>query len=506
MGLSMVVSALYLLMPRIWPLPLIMPLAFALIRGFASHPEKFILWIAVYTPFEDFVLKWLPSNVQRYARFVPEALILAVIIAVILEYWRKQKRFWPSDILNVPLIMFLYAAVASALLNTVPFHIVLASLKNILRYVALYYMIILLNPSGDFIRQLTKIMMTVAIIQAILAIAESAGLPVAQLLRSQTTSHSLLTGIENPIAAIARAKPSGTIGIYSAYGSFLVFWTLPALAGFLESKERKYLFGYALLVTGIILSRSRTSWISVIFGTLLIVFYFNRHHRLFVRSILISLTALFFIVIILMSTTNLSRWQEKLSQTDWKSLIVSSDSSDIVAQPETVSQRLKEFFSGDYWHTASRLHTFAVTLPEILRKYPLLGLGPGTMGSEVTGGGSTSPGYYPEYSHEHWLETPHHIAVWTADSGWVAMLAQFGLLGLLPWWVFFYQLFRKTVSNIKHATAPWIRWVSIGMAANIITIFIGVFSIHFMTYRAISLYFWIWGAFMVNRHARTFSQ
>lgn len=251
---------------------------------------------------------------------------------------------------------------------------------------------------------------------------------------------------------------------------------------------------FFILSLGILVSRARTSWILLIIGMILSLFFLRRYWLL--NGSLFTVSIILATLLFLGSINIFGPQGPQLTGLD--TLIVSTSGDITTYRAETVLERLGEILTLKYWQKASRVVTLTITLPEILKHYPFLGVGPGTMGSEITGGGSTSPGIYPQYSHQSWLDVPENIIIWTADTGFVAMIAQFGILGILPWGIFLLLLFRISWNLFKQTNDSFIFWFSTGMIINIILFFLSEFVGHYITYRAYGLYFWVWAGFIVN--------
>lgn len=494
-----IVVSVFAISPLAIIILLTVPIIFFTVFWFTQNPDKFIIFVAVFIPFEDFVIKWLPLSIQNYARYILEVLIVTIFLLVVLKYWHKRGLKWHRDILNFSLGIFLILSFLSAIANNVPIFIYFLSLKNLLRYMFLYYMLSFLNLPLSYIKRLTIIMISVAVVQAVLGITEEVvGLSVTNFLKSNTTGFTTLTGIANPLVFWAKAKPSGTIGLYSSYGVFLVFWSIFTLTKFLiaPSKNKRYVLLFFILSIGVFVSRARTSWVLLIIGIILSMFFLKR--RWLVNGAMISISIILATLLVWGSINIFGPQGPQV--TDWDTLIISMREDTPIFQAESVLQRLGEVLTIEYWRKASRVVTLTITLPEILRNYPFLGVGPGTMGSEVTGGGSTSPGIYPQYSHQNWLDVPENVVIWTADTGFVAMIAQFGLLGVLPWGIFLWLLFKMSWRNFTRSKIPFVSWFSAGMLVNIILFFLTEFGGHYITYRAYGVYFWIWAGCMVNIH------
>lgn len=81
-AIGLLIGALTALEPA---LAIVGVLGLALLPWAISHIHIVILLLAVYTPFEEFVLKWLPSSVANGLRYGPEALILLLLAVLVLR-------------------------------------------------------------------------------------------------------------------------------------------------------------------------------------------------------------------------------------------------------------------------------------------------------------------------------------------------------------------------------------------------------------------------------------
>ena len=451
---------------------------------FVAFPRRFLLFLVAYTPVEMFVVKWLPIGFQSYVRFAPEVLIFFVFILYFLKMVLQKRTKFPSVPINRPLLVFIFVVLLSMFINEVPIFITAASLKNLFRYIAVFYLVLLIDFKDEYFFLVVKIFLWSSLFQASLGILENLIGPIfGTFLRSSLTGFTITTGIENILAGFANAKPSGTIGIYSSYGAFLCISFIIILSRFLTNRKRSDEIFLVVLMMGIFVSRSRTSWLMMLLGAFLIILQHRKH--VFGKISLVFICA----AIIFLNPLGLSisgiYGAARFRMVDWRSLVVSTSERGIIARPESLLLRIEEIFSIDYWNRSSRIKTYTVVLPELLINYPLLGLGPGTMGSEISGGGSTSRGYFPSYSREHLLDVPHNIAMWTADSGWMSLMSQFGLVGLLSFWMVFFKLYRFQKLSGR------IQWFHQAMGAIICCIFASVFSVNYLTYRSVSLFFWL---------------
>lgn len=464
-----------------------LPLGLISLWFFLKRPWLFAAGLLIYTPFEEFFVKWFSPQIQSYLRYLPEVALIGFCILLILLSWYKKKRFyWYRNPVDIPLLFFLFFVILSTVINDVPYFVTLASLKNLVRYIFLFYLLLFCNLTHAQIRWATYAIIIIAGFQGLLGLIELiVGSPVAVFLRSEYTPIELLTGTQNFWAGFAKSKPSGTVGLYISYGVYLVLWSTFCLCHYLINKDRRFLLLYGLMLIGIVASRARTSWVLVIFG-FYITFLFTRP-RTFIRlAYLTLLVGVIGVSIGILGSVNIGQHGSIIGH-----LSLIDQSGAFGFRPESIWERFAELLTYDYWRTSSRFLTLFITLPEILANYPLLGLGPGTMASAVTGGGSTSTGLYPEFSHQHWLDVPNHIVIWAADTGFVAMIAQFGLLGLSCWLIIFGRFLFIAARLARSSTLVFNKIFATATVISIILVyFVTEFGGHYITYRSVSIYLW----------------
>jgi len=474
---------------------LFVPIGIAALIWMIRSPWVFVTLLLLYTPFEEFFVKWFPLGLQKYLRYVPEVALVGISTLVIMLAWEKRRKiFWIKNPVDLPLLFFLAVVLLSALINSVPYFVVFASLKNLLRYAFLYYLILFIDIDIKSIRRLLYLLVAVASIQAGLGVFEMlGGAPVASFLRSNVTGFELLSGTENILSGLAKSKPSGTVGLYSSYGVYLVFWSIFILVDFYRTKQKKYLFLYGLMFAAVIISRARTSWVLYILSFYLCTFLVQR--RLFLRLMNVTIVG----IIVAFATGLAGNWIVGQNPEVLGRMSLLGTYGDFGFRPESIVQRFNELLSPDYWRNASRVVTLTITLPEILKHYPYLGLGPGTMASAVTGGGSTSIGLFPAYSHENWLNVPTHIAEWAADTGFIALIAQFGVLGLLCWLSIFIQFLWISWKLVYRSKTAFVRYFAVcSIAVILLVYFVSGFVGDYITYRSVGIYIWFMLAILQN--------
>lgn len=141
---------------------------------FARKNGQIHLWlislIAIYTPFEDFIVAWspLPGGVQTGIRFIPELIIYLIFLQVISHRLVTGKGL-KNGAIDLLVMAFMLATAISMMLNKSGIFPSLANLRSIWRYLALYYTLINIPIAKEQIRNLLKIIRIVGFIQAAIA-------------------------------------------------------------------------------------------------------------------------------------------------------------------------------------------------------------------------------------------------------------------------------------------------------------------------------------------------
>lgn len=448
--------------------------------AFALRVEYFVGFIALYTPLEEFALKWLPQEMYAPARYASEALLIVLFLVAILKNLLNRKNIWKRTPLDLPLLALVFVITASALVNDVPPFIAALGVKNLLRYALLYYIVINSDLSDGFWKKLVFALLVLCFAEGVLGIVQYiVGEPAYKFLRAKDVEVGGMAVRE--LASTDVGKVFGTMGRYNLLGNFLNFFMVMAMGLYYTRRENGFL-GYALFfmatLAGLVLTFSRMSWFGLYLGFMLILLIQKR------KIVIIYLLLPIFITLALVGAYEGLNWYK--GETKQASAI----------------ERYVSIFTSGYITKArrfDRLFALLVTAPAAIEKYPMFGLGPGTFASEVVGSGTHEKGLYPEHSHADWLELNNKEAVkYTSDQGWTVILCQLGLTGLIcVVWVFV-VLIRRSYLGYKRARDPFEKGVLLGFLGCIFLLVFQNFVSFNLTYRAVSLYFWLFAGYAVS--------
>ncbi len=437
------------------------------------RPDLFVLGLLAYVPFEEFLLKWVPRSVYGLFRFGPELLIL-ILFSVKLSQRVLGSGRWKSSRLDLPVFCFLSVVFLSSLVNDVPAVVAVLGMKNLLRYLVLAYLVMHMGISKLFVRRVVHLILAVAAIQTIICVIQWIIGPAAfRFLNPPDVVVGGTTIRRMANLVTSGGKVTGTMARYNNLGAFMAFFALIAEGLWYRTRNPAYKRILPLLFVALLLSFSRMSWLGV-YGGICLILLLEGKQKLVFYLIVPALATLFLL--------NLT------SPVDWRK----GEGSD------SLRARYLGMISSGYVQKSlehDRLYALFVTAPTILEKYPLFGIGPGTIGSEVTGGGTTMKGMYPQFSHARWLGLPEAQLQYTGDCGWVAILAQVGLLGFLAFAWIIVRMIAAAWTCFRWSDDAFIRGLGLGtIAALSAVVFQNMFSFNF-TYRSMSIYFWVFGAF-----------
>ena len=127
-------------------------------------PFWIIFAIALYTPFEEFFLRWLPGIVPVALRFVPELILYGLLVYVcgmrLLRGYSLRRT--PIDLL---VALFFAATAISIVLNGSPLVGSIINLRTIWRYLSVFYIVVNLEISFGELRRLLKGLRIVILLQ-----------------------------------------------------------------------------------------------------------------------------------------------------------------------------------------------------------------------------------------------------------------------------------------------------------------------------------------------------
>lgn len=453
----------------------------AFIMFFFRSRESIILY-STYFAFEDTLLLHTPDNLILLLKYLGDILVLAAFLATFakLAIRRHTLNALEGNYLHIPLILFLLCGFISALTNGIPAFLAFVVIRQVLRFIVIYYAIVFAAQSEwtqKDMRTLIKIIVALVLIQAGLGFLQALLGPESPLIQSiflltpsgiQLEDYPVIT--QRPIVVPGRPTIIGTLLVSNTIGIFLVFgfclllglYSIPAN----RANRLKLLTAIGFLSAAILLTYSRQSFYAGLLGTITIALI-QKKAKLIIASLLVMTGFTFYFFQI----KGLKDWDP---------------------QKITLPQHIVSPFHPAYlerFKGRDRLLAATEIVPMFLKtKYALLGLGPGSIGSSF----GSIYGYSEAYGK---LGIPSsqidYINLAVADFGFGAILMQFGIIGFAAFYAMPFFLFRY----IRRRTLPYLRdplWqgLTIGFLGYIVALVVS--NVGFVNFgiRQIAFYFW----------------
>jgi len=134
------------------------------------------LWVlgflALYLPFESFLLKFAPDELYVLARYASEGLIYLLVAVVLFRVLLRYQKF-PSSPIDLPFVLFLLTIITSIVVNFVSPSIAILGTRQIIRFILVFFLVLFFKPSKQYIRTLTFLLFGVVFFECGLGIMQS---------------------------------------------------------------------------------------------------------------------------------------------------------------------------------------------------------------------------------------------------------------------------------------------------------------------------------------------
>jgi len=459
------------------PLKSLALLAGILLLALAFYrPLAVIFFLAAYTPFEPFLLKFAPDEIYVYARYFGEFLIYAIALTLIFKFLIKKIKI-EKTLLNLPFVLFIAVALTSIIINFVPLNIGLLGLRMLIRYILIFFIIIHLKPNKNQIKILIWLMFLIVLLQSGLGIAQKfIGYRLDNLLLPRQEkiigSISLTTGTEQIWAYGERVF--GTLSRYDQLGTFLTFFMLLILGliyqKYFSHKNKLWIFIWFLIsALALLFTYSRSSWFGFLLGVFIIGYLIKKDKKIIK---IYSLGIAIIIIYLLISP-----------------LVVSQ----LIDQPQiSLTERFFEAFSYRRWESEyyglGRLFFIVKTPLIVVASSPLVGVGPGQYGSG-TAHALHNTAVYDKLNLPFGIwGTEGHI-----DNNWMSIWGEVGTLGLIFYIWMIYALFKMSYQVYKNTNDNFVKGLALGYCGAIVAVCLNAFLATMFEVRTLALYFWLFG-------------
>ncbi len=443
-------------------------------------PTWTLVAFAAYLPFEPFILKWVADDVYVFARYGSE-LIVYLLLAVVLWRMITGSITFKRTPLDIAFCVVLFLALTSVLINTLSPWVAILGLRQIFRFVLLFFIVAYLAPPKDLVRKLLITMFVIVAIQATLGYAQRViGEPMDTLLlpSAQRTLGSLQLTSGTTQFWDPGERVFGTLGRYDQLGTFMAFFLILIVAFLYERALSKpeetpawCILFFSIPVVG--LAYSRSAWFGFALAFFFIALVIKRDKRVFVATAIgASLMAGYLVV----------------SDLAVNKLIDSSS--------QTFSERFFEAFSVARWQGEyfglGRVYWMAQTVWTVVPASPLFGHGPGTFG----GGAVSALGNTDVYDE---LGLPFGVygTEGYIDNNWFSMWGELGTLGLGAYLVMYITLFLVCLRVYRESSDPQVRALALGVAGAMIAVSVNALLATYLEARTLAPYLWMMGGAVV---------
>ncbi|PJA45357.1 hypothetical protein CO174_03470 [Candidatus Uhrbacteria bacterium CG_4_9_14_3_um_filter_50_9] len=441
------------------------------------RPHYTLGFLAVYLPFESIILKFTPDDVYVFARYFAESLIYVVVLVVAVR-WLSGKLKFQQTPLDLTFLLFVLVLLGSALVNLVEPTTAILGLRQILRFMIIFFLVVQLDPSKVFIKQLTLAMFVIVLFQSVLGLLQAViGEPLDNLLlpsEARTLGSIMLTsGVEQFWDPGSRVF--ATLGRYDRLGNFLYLFLLIG-SGFLFTKkfatDRRLLLLFALGFPALVLTYSRSSWFAFLLGFIFIGLLIKKDKR-----VLAGLGAFAVLIGLYLGVSGLN-----------VSLITE-------APGQSLSERFYESFSYARWrgeyYGLGRTFWFVHTPLDVVAASPILGFGPGQFG-----GGAAAALHNTSVYEELGLPFGVFGTEGFIDNNWFSLWGESGTFGLLLYLWMFVVLFKMGLTAAREAKDPYTQALGLGLCACLIAVSFNAFTSTLFEIRTSAFYLWLYAGFV----------
>lgn len=440
-----------------------------------------IIAVALYTPFEYFLLKWLPGNLYFYGRFAHYGLLAVCLGFVLLRRVYEGRPIWPRTPVDVPVLAFACAATVSFLLGSVTFSQAAVAAQPLVRFIPLvFYAVIFARFSRDDTRLLVNLLLAAAAFEALIGFAQAAlGAPFGRFLAPTGGQFG-----DTEVGAITQViydgpyQIFGTLARYQTMGAFMGIFLVMSVAMFWNRPDRRWILAGFLFLLGVclILSSSRGPWLAALVGLLFLVTLRNKALGVGAVVVVACGLGLFYVAF--------------------------RDAVSFVGREEASSlERVLEIFSREYLliavDKAGRLYYASAFLADVWSLDNLtffFGFGPGSLGY-------TAMRIYDVYTLDA-LDVPRTWQHFVVDVNWGYLFGQYGVVGVACFAWIVWRIFRSAYRVYRYSDDEFERrfaWGFLGVMALVVT---AAFFYAALEVRPISFYFWLFAGLVVKMDMR----
>jgi len=446
-----------------------------------KNPLNGILFLSFYLPFEPLVLKFITGPIVTYAKIASDALVVFIFLyAIILKLLNRKKNPWQKNIIHYLILFFILIWAISTLFNQVDFIIAFSSIRQLLRYVLVFYTILILGCEEKFIKKFLYICFAVLILESFIGLLQLVMPPsFSQFLTPQATSATYSNTIieTGSLGWNIMERIAGTFGRYDRFGIFLSCFLIIALGLyyiFKRQNKRNFLLPpvFLLGLLALIFTFSRLSWLGFLIGLFLIGALWLKNKKVKLGfAIGISLLIIYLASFLILTGFKISSYEETQSKLN-------------------LTTRILQTFSYYEWENSyygfGRIFFWINTPKIVVASSPIIGVGPGLYGS-----GTASIFQNRQVYNRLGLPFGIQDRMGQIDNNWFSIWGEYGTLDLFIFLIIFITLFLQTKKiYLNKNTKPLLKGLTLGFMALCIVYPLQSFFGPYFEIRTISFYFW----------------
>ncbi|MGB3299138.1 MAG: hypothetical protein WBA76_12780 [Phormidesmis sp.] len=450
-------------------------------------PFRIIFWLSMYTPFEEFFLRWLPNPIAVPLRFVPELILYGLALKVCGSKILRGDRLKKTPI-DLWVAAFFVATAISMVLNGSGPRGSLLNMRTIWRYLSVFYIAVNIDISKSELKRMLSGLKVVMVIQAFIGSIQYF-LPARvnlvlfapkgfQIGGYNGTSNASSGGLKVGATAGTFSDPA-VLSAFMLIGLALFFASSYVGSSPLLPARWVELRDLALLLFSTFATKKRAALLIALFIPLVTIYVYGKSKKLanigwFYGAIgLVGILA----IISLGAVSNSS-----LAGVDERETSVS------------LSAYFLQIFSADYWqqsNEAARGWFMNVILDTLITTRSWFGLGPDFWHALNIIEATT-------------LRTGEDIDKLYRDAGvfddgfWFAFLAYFGIVGTLIYGIILKRLYDASKWLARVASEPEYKTLGAMFATVIVVTVFYTFVERTLRLRAFSFYFWLLAGLVIN--------
>lgn len=464
---------------------------------------RLILFLVVFTPFEDFLLKFLPvsDRLYFYARFLSEVFIYILFAAVVAQKLIKKAPFFKTP-LDLPLVIFIGIVLMSAMANKANIFASIMSIRPVIRYIILFYLIVNINITLTRVNTIIRYFIYVGTAQLGIGFIQFLSRGAINDFLKPRASEADIGGVTKHYTLLAGREIGsiyGTTGDTVLYGTFMILFLILIISKmyianqeiikhdksyFVKISSKKKNIFYSILILGTLVAIGLTYVRVCLLASLIILMAYSllklyNKNKKSIGLVLILISLLIPIISInidFLKSFNGPQYQGNARETE-----------------QTVIDNVTGIFTERYINIARQQRLGALTdIPlTVIYNKPFLGYGPDQLLTIKNLNNSPTSFLTKEWTQEGFK-----------DVYWVAIVAFYGVAGLFTTIWIFYRLYRWARTIYNRSKKKVIKEISLFVMTTTLSTVLLLFFNRTIEFRIYSLYFWLLPGLMFNLYSK----